>query len=95
MVYSTVRALGPQEGVDNQESDEREFDRDVRPHSSLRLSGWGFGHTSHDTVAPGYYIHRGNVMPPKLTHAGALRSFLPSIPPRSKTASEDCETTQE
>jgi len=42
-VYSTVRALRPQESVENQNGDERDFDRDVRPHSRLRLVGLPVG----------------------------------------------------
>jgi hypothetical protein len=38
VMHSTVRALGPQDGVDNQQGDERCFDGDVRPHLRLELS---------------------------------------------------------
>jgi hypothetical protein len=59
VMCATVRALGPQDGVENQKGDERSFDCDVRPHSRLRLRLWG----GQNVVVASYYIHRGNRMP--------------------------------
>jgi hypothetical protein len=38
VMYSTVRALRRQEGIENQQGDKSCFDDDVRPHLRLALS---------------------------------------------------------
>jgi hypothetical protein len=43
-MYSTVRALRPQEGVENEQGDERSFECGVRPHMRYMRRRLSLGH---------------------------------------------------